>query len=72
MDHYPMTVEQARNLDESLKAIFENLKDIANLLRACNGETDITASRAEEAGGAVQRLIWAVERRYPKHQHAGG
>jgi hypothetical protein len=28
--------------------------------------------RAEEAGGAVQRLVWAIERRNAKQQHASG
>ena len=71
MEHYPMTAEQRRNLDQDLGAMIENLENIAILLRACNGETDMTVIRAEEAGGAVQRLVWAVERRQAKRKQAG-
>jgi len=42
------------------------------VLRACYGATDMTVIRAEEATGAVQRLVWAVERREAKRSHAGG
>lgn len=59
-------------LDRELAAMISNLKNTAKLLRACYGETDITVLRAEEAGGAVQRLVWAVERRNAKQQHASG
>jgi hypothetical protein len=67
-----MTVEQRRDLDQDLAAMITNLTNIANLLRACNGDMDITVLRAEEASGAVQRLVWALEGRYIKRQHAGG
>lgn len=63
MNHYPMTREQRQALDQDLSAIMENLKSIANLVRACYGDMDATVTRAEEATGAVQRLIWAVEQK---------
>ena len=72
VEHHPMTEEQRRYLDQDLKATMENLENIANMLRASCGETDMTVIRADEATGAVQRLVWAVERREAKRSHAGG
>jgi hypothetical protein len=50
----------------------ENLENIGNVLRASYGETDMTVIRADEATGAVQRLVWAVEPREAKRSHGGG
>jgi hypothetical protein len=71
MEHHPVTEEQRRYLDQDLKAATQNLENIASVLRGCYGETDRTVIRAEEATGAVQRLIWAVERQQAKGSHAG-
>jgi hypothetical protein len=72
MEHYPMTDEQRQCLDHNLTAIMGDLDDIANLLRACYGGGDMTVMRAEEASGAMQRLVWAVERRHTKGQPGAG
>lgn len=72
LEHYPVTEEQRRYLDQDLKAAIENLENIANVLRGCYGERDMTVIRAEEAAGAVQRVIWAVERRQAARSHASG
>lgn len=61
MKHYPMTKDQRQILDQDLAAILESLGNIANLLRACYGDTE-PPGRAEEARAAVQRLLWALER----------
>jgi hypothetical protein len=62
MKHYPMTETQQQTLNEDLASTVENLERTTTLLRACYGEKDTRAIRAEEARGAVQRLIWALER----------
>jgi len=62
LNHYPMTKEQRETLDQDLASILENLGGIANLLRACYGDKDSQVLRADEAQGAVQRLLWALER----------
>lgn len=62
MTHHPMTKEQRETLDLDLATIMKNLGDIAILLGACYGEKDQRLARAEEAQGAVQRLIWVLER----------
>lgn len=62
MNHYPMTKDQRDAMDRDLARIMENLRNIAGLLRACYSEKDHPVFRAEEARGAVQRLIWALER----------
>lgn len=72
IEHYPMTDEQRQDLDRNLTMVINSLRNVANLLRACHGEADMTVFRAEEASGAVQRLVWAVERRDTKQQHASG
>jgi hypothetical protein len=72
MENHPMTEEQRCYLDHDLKEMMEDLENIANLLRACYGATDTSVIRAEEASGAVQRLIWAAERKQANRRHAGG
>ena len=67
-----MTDEQRQWLGRDLAAMTDSLDGIANLLRACYGERDMTVIRAEEASGAVQRLVWAVERQQAKRQRAAG
>src|SRR5262245_19008873 len=62
MKHYPMTKEQRENLDHDVAIIMMSLSDIATLLGACYGDKDQRSERAGEAHGAVQRLIWALER----------
>ena len=62
MNHHPMTKEQRETVDRDLVKIMKNLGDIAILLGACYGEMDQRLARAEEAQGAVQRLIWVLER----------
>ncbi len=62
MKHYPITKEQREILYHNLATIMENLGDIANLLSASCGDKDPQVARAEEAQGAVQRLVWALER----------
>ncbi len=69
---HPITEEQRRDLNESLAAVMRTLDSAAILLRACYGENDASVMRAAEASGAVQRLIWAVERRGAQRQGAGG
>ena len=70
MEHFPMTEAQCQYLDQDLSAMMENLENIANLLGASYGDKDMTVFRAQEATGAVQRLLWAVERRQAKGSHA--
>lgn len=72
MEHHPMTEEQRRSLDQDLKATMRTLESLTNVFRACYGGTDMTVLRAEEATGAVQRLVWAVERREAKRSQASG
>ena len=72
MGHHAMTDEQRQCLERDLTSMTENLDVIANLLRACYGDGDMTVIRAEEASGAVQRLVWAVERKFAKRQRAAG
>jgi len=62
MTHYPMTEDQRRALRRDLGLVVKLLGDVAILVRACYDETDAPAWRAGEAEGAVQRLIWALER----------
>jgi hypothetical protein len=62
MQHYPMTKEQRGFLDQDLATIAAKLGDVATLLSACYGDDDLPVRRSEEAGAAVQRLLWALER----------
>jgi hypothetical protein len=62
MKHYPMTEDQQQTLNEDLASTVENLQRTTILLRACYGEKDTRVIRAEEARGAVERLIWALKR----------
>ena len=61
MTHYPMTQDQQQALNQELLSTVENLESMTTLLRARYGEKDTRVVRAEEASGAVQRLIWALE-----------
>ena len=62
MEHHPMTREQRQTLEQNLTKIMETLGDVQSLLRASYGEGTSPAYRAGEALGALQRLIWALER----------
>ena len=62
MTHYPMTNDQGQALKEDLKAVMDTLSNALALLRACYGDNE-PVGRAEEASAAVQRLVWAVERK---------
>ena len=62
MKHNPMTQEQRAILENDVAEIMGNLGDIANILNACYGEKDPQVARAEEAGAAMQRLLWALQR----------
>lgn len=62
MKHYPMTKDQQKTLNQELVSTVENLERMTTLLRACYGEKDTRVVRADESRGAVQRLIWALER----------
>lgn len=62
MKHYPITQDQRQMVDRDLAKIMESLGGITTLLRACHGDKDERVYRAEEACGAVQRLLWALER----------
>jgi hypothetical protein len=57
-----ITAIQEDCVAQDLARIMENLGNIAGPLRACYTEKDHPVFRAEEARGAVQRLIWALER----------
>jgi len=52
-------------LDHDLATIMENLGSMASLLSTRYGYEDLRAVRAEDARGAVQRLLWALERQPP-------
>jgi len=71
MERHQMTGEQQQHLDQTLATLVENPDTMASLLRSCYGEADITVHRADEARGALHRLLWAIERRQAKRQHAG-
>jgi hypothetical protein len=62
MERYQMTNEQRELLDQDHATILENLGGIAQLLHTCFGDKDPRVFRAEESQGAVQRLVWALER----------
>ena len=57
-----MTVEQRKNLMEDLADVKEKLAAAATLTAACYGDESRIAVRAAEAGAAVQRLEWELER----------
>jgi DNA topoisomerase VI subunit A len=67
MKHHPMTKEQREILNEilnqDLATIMQSLGDIATLLNACYGSKDPRVARAEEAQAALQRFLWALERK---------
>lgn len=60
--HYPMTDEQRQNLDQDMETVREKLEAIVDLLRSCYDENQAPVWRAEEVCGALQRLLWALER----------
>src|SRR5579863_4508264 len=74
MTHHPITKEQRETLDRDLATIMKTLGDIAILLRGIYGEKGQPLTRAQEAQGAVQRLIWVLERQaeHPLPGDGGG
>ena len=62
MKHHSMTKEHREILNQDLATIIQTLSCIATLLNACYGSKDPRVARAEEAQGALQRLLWALER----------
>jgi hypothetical protein len=65
-----MTITQLQNLNQNLETIITNLRDIEKVVRASYGGDTPPGRRAGEAVGAVQRLIWAIER-HPQGTAAG-
>lgn len=65
-----MATTQLQTLNQDLEAIMENLRDIEKHVRASYGGDTPPSRRAGEALGAVQRLIWALER-HPQDTAAG-
>jgi hypothetical protein len=61
---------QLQTLNQDLEAIMGNLRDIEKQVRASYGGDTPPTRRAGEALGAVQRLIWALER-HPQGTAAG-
>ena len=57
-----MAGTQLQTLNHDLEAIMENLRDIEKQVRASYGGDTPPTRRAGEALGAVQRLLWALER----------
>jgi hypothetical protein len=57
-----MTAEQRKTLLEDLADVKEKLGAAATLTAACYGPENRIAIRAGEAGAAVQRLEWELER----------
>ena len=70
--HYPLTIEQRTQLERDLNAVQERLQNIAVLMHACYGDESQPAIRADEVGGALQRLQWELERIQRKAQAAAG
>jgi hypothetical protein len=68
--HYPITVEQQRQLEQDLKLIQERVQAIDVLMHACYGDESQAAVRADEVDAALQRLKWELER-LTKSQAAG-
>ena len=59
---HPPTSEERKHLDEDLAVIEEKLHGIIVLMRSCYGKNSNAAIRADEIGGALQRLKWELER----------
>ena len=68
--HYPITVEQQKQLEQDLKLIQERVQAIDVLMHACYGDASQAAVRADEVDAALQRLKWELER-LTKTQAAG-
>ena len=68
--HYPITVEQQKQLEQDLKVIQERVQAIDVLMHACYGDASQAAVRADELDAALQRLKWELER-LTKTQAAG-
>jgi len=62
MRRYPLTNDQRQTLDRDLSTVMETLRAISSVLRGCYDDDDLRVWRADEACGAVQRLLWALER----------
>jgi hypothetical protein len=58
----PPTTEERKRLDQDLTDIEAKLQGIIDLMRACYGKNSQAAIRADEIGGAIQRLKWELER----------
>ena len=70
--HYPLTPEQRNQLPADLAFVEERLQDISVLIHACYGDENQVAIRADEVGGALQRLKWELARIQPKTRTAAG
>jgi hypothetical protein len=60
-----MSQEPSDILDYDFATVMKNLGSMASLMSARYGYEDLRAVRAEDARGAVQRLLWALERQPP-------
>jgi hypothetical protein len=58
-----MTIEQSRNLNQDLTEIKARMDHILTVLRVSFDEEDAPVFRAQEVRAAVQRLVWALDRK---------
>ena len=66
-----MTTSTLANLNQDLETVMNTLRDIEKVVRALYDGDTAPTRRVGEAVGAVQRLIWAIERQ-PQGVAAGG
>lgn len=61
-DRYPITIDQARELQTDLTGMLNQSAEILQLLTAAYGDSDRRAVRAWELNASVQRLIAELDR----------
>ena len=65
-ERYPLTIEQVRQTIEEIAAMTAQAEGIAGLMTAGYGESDQRTIRAQEAHGALVRLLAEMGRVHAK------
>jgi hypothetical protein len=65
---HPVTAEQQELLKLDLGELKAKLANVVDSIRMCHGEESALYARAQEVGGALQRLEWVMDRDLKSHE----
>jgi hypothetical protein len=63
-ERYPLTLEQLRQANDDISSMLAQAEQLAQLMCACYGDSDMRTIRAQETHAALQRLRAEIARHH--------